>query len=122
MNRPYRENEAFNEAKRRVRAKAKFFKHLYIFAIVNIIWAFFSLFRGRPFMPFPAIILWGIGLAIHYLKVFGLPGSGVLSREWEDREIKKEMDKLTRQPQEDENTEEMKLKELHKNYKDSDLV
>lgn len=73
-------------------------------------------------MPFPLIFFWGIGLAFHYLKVFGIPGSGILSRDWEDREIRKEIDKMTGKPQQKEDIEELELKEMRKNYDEADLV
>lgn len=62
-------------------------------------------------------------MAFHYLKVFGIPGSGVLSKEWEDREYQKELERLEKKnrsakPLDD----ELVLKEVSKRYNDSDLV
>ena len=37
---------------------------------------------------------WGIGLTIHYLNVFGFPGSKVLGHDWEQKELEKEIQKL----------------------------
>lgn len=116
------QNEIYREARRRVSEKAKFFKHLYIFAIVNCVLVFLSLFRGRPLMPLTVAVFWGMGLAFHYLKVFGLPGSGILSKAWEDKEIRKEMNKMQGDHPAKEELEEMELKELRKNYDDSELV
>ena len=81
-----------------------------------------ALFRGRPFAPLAMSLFWGIGLAFHYLKVFGLPGSGVLSKEWEDTEVQKEMQKMTGKKSEIKEEEKLDLKELRKNYDDSELV
>lgn len=122
MNSYRNENDLYWEAKRRVRLRAKFFKHLYIFIIVNATLVFFSLFRGRVFTPFPVIFFWGIGLVFHYLKVFGIPGSGILSRDWEDREVRKEMEKMSHKPTRKPESEELELKELRKNYDESEFV
>ncbi|MBK8563814.1 MAG: 2TM domain-containing protein [Saprospiraceae bacterium] len=112
------------EAEKRVKSKAKFFKHLFAYVVVNSFLFLTALFDGEPFGAMPVMIGWGIGLAFHYLKVFGIPGSGVLSSEWEDKEYQKELERLEkkqrvkRQPPE----EKLELKEMAKNYKDTDLV
>jgi hypothetical protein len=49
---------------------------------------------GEPFSNFPMVLMWGIGLVFHYTRVFGLPGTDVLSSEWEEREIEKEMERM----------------------------
>ena len=116
--------DIFQEAERRVKAKAKFFKHLAAYIIVNGFLLTTSLFTGDPFAPLPVALGWGVGLAFHYLKVFGIPGSGVLSKEWEDKEYRKEVERLEqkRQPMAKPKDEQLELKEMAKNYRDSDLV
>jgi hypothetical protein len=120
------ESDIYGEARRRVREKAKFYKHLYFFLIFNGILFVMALFRGRPFMPLTIALFWGIGVVFHYLKVFGLPGSGILSKEWEDRELHKEINRLKGNKPEsntaDSLDEKMELKELRKNYDETDLV
>jgi len=117
-----RESEIYREARKRVHEKAKFFKHLYTYIIVNMALVVMALFRGRPIMFFPVPLFWGVGLAFHYLKVFGIPGSGVLSKEWEDKETLKEMEKMTGRPTKKQKGEQLDLKELRKNYDESDFV
>lgn len=113
----------YQEARRRVKEKAKFYKHLYTYLIINIVFFLMALFRGRPFAPLAMSLFWGIGLAFHYLKVFGLPGSGVLSKEWEDSEVQREIQKMAgKQDPPAKNEEKLELKELRKNYDDSELV
>ena len=116
------EPDIYSEARRRVSEKAKFYKHLYFFLIFNGILFIMALFRGRPFMPMTVALFWGIGVVFHYLKVFGLPGSGILSKEWEDREIHKEINRMKGDKNELKTEDKMELKELRKNYDDSDLV
>ncbi len=118
-----RESDIFQEAQQRVRAKAKFYKHLFAFLVINGFFFVSALFEGDPFAPLIVTASWGVGLAFHYLKVFGFPGSGVLSREWEDKEYKKELDRLEKRQQPGKPPEErLELKETMKNYRDSDLV
>ncbi len=116
------EPDIYQEARRRVAEKAKFYKHLYFYLIFNGIFFIMALFRGRPFMPLTVAIFWGIGVMFHYLKVFGIPGSGILSKEWEDREINKEIHRMKGESKDLSPDEKMELKELRKNYDDSDLV
>jgi len=118
------ESEIFREAQRRVKQKAKFYKHLYTYVIVNGVFVFLSLFRGRPFMTFPMALFWGVGLCFHYLKVFGFPGSGILSKEWEDREVRREMDRMKGKESSKGKEEDkpLDLPELRKNYDESELV
>lgn len=122
----------YQEAQRRVHQKAKFFKHLYTYVLVVGVMFFLSMFRGRPFAFMPVALFWGIAIMFHYLKVFGIPGTGILSREWEEEEIEKEVRRMKdlmgterkskKDGPEPAPEEEMKLKELRKDYDESELV
>ncbi len=78
---------------------------------------------------FYPLLPWGIGLMIHYLVVFGLPFTKILTAEWEQQELQKELERLEKvSPNEDENedADELKLKSLEKRkakgWSDGDLV
>ncbi|GAB4248602.1 MAG: hypothetical protein Kow0027_11060 [Saprospiraceae bacterium] len=124
------DHHIYREAQRRVRQKAKFFKHLYTYVIVVGIMFFLTLFRGRPFAFVPVALFWGIAIMFHYLKVFGIPGTGILSKEWEEEEIEKEVRRMKgilgkdvdEEPEMELPEEEMKLRELRKDYDDSEFV
>ncbi len=117
------EPEIYREARRRVDEKAKFYKHLFFYLAFNGIFMVIAIFgRGRPFPLFPVAFFWGLGVVFHYLRVFGFPGSGILSETWKDKEIKKEMDRLRSQREMPSKEEELQLKELRKNYDESELV
>lgn len=119
-------------ARRRVRQKKRFYHHLKSFVIVNVVFSLVTFFTGEPFAWFPVILFWGMGLAFHYVKVFGIPGTErILTPEWEDREIQKEMDRMRNRdgrnrsslPAPDQKqSEELRLKELRRDYDDSELV
>lgn len=82
----------FRAARKQVKKKKGFFIHLAVFLSTAL---FFFLMNvatspGDWWWFFP-MLPWGIGLAIHYLVIFGFPGSGILSREWEEKEMQKEL-------------------------------
>ncbi|MBK7408241.1 MAG: 2TM domain-containing protein [Saprospirales bacterium] len=121
-------------AKKRVQQKKRFFNHLKSFVIVNVVMSFVVALDGNPFDFLPATLFWGMGLAFHYIKVFGIPGTNILTPEWEDQEIEKEMDRIKGkrieeftpapppQPEAEPKEESLELKELRKNYDERDLV
>ena len=89
------QKDIYKEAKKRVEAKKGFFGHLSAFVsvglfffVMNMVTDPFDLWFFFPMLP------WGIGLLIHYLAVFGFPGTKALSREWEQKELEKEIDRL----------------------------
>lgn len=110
----------YAEAKKRVEKRKGFYSHLGSFLVVNI-W----ITVANGFEPvYPMIFWWGVGLVSHYISVFGLPGSGAMSDDWEEREIKKEMAKMS-----DENKmlpstkrEAIEMPEMQKRWSEEDLV
>ena len=67
---------------------------------------------------------WGIGIFSHYIRVFGMPGIGVLDQDWEEREIQKEL--KSGQRSNNGEYEELELKDIdyqrNRNYRDDELV
>lgn len=89
------EEQRYEQARRRVKEKKRFYSHLTTYLVMG---AFFFLLNfvtspGHWWFYWP-MLGWGIGVAIQYFKVFGLPGSGAGSSDWENREIEKEMRKM----------------------------
>ncbi len=123
----------YKTAKKRVKAKKDFFNHLSSYVAVGIFFFVLNLvtFDGDIWFFFP-LIPWGAGLLIHYFSVQGLPG---IASDWEEKELRKEMNKLRRVTQEDQDQyldpepldidDELELKEfkkLRKEWDDSDFV
>lgn len=123
------------KAKKRVKAKKGFYFH---FASYVIVIGFLFVMNQitdpyNTWFIFPALS-WGVGIAFHYLGVFGIPGIGTLSKDWEDKEIEKELQKMGHKQElldlpEDpskkerlEMDEHLELKEMRKNYDDSEFV
>jgi hypothetical protein len=87
------EEEIYEVAEKRVKAKKDFYSHLTAYICVNIfliiIWAFVA-GRGFPWFIFP-LCGWGIGIAFHFLGVFVI-------KETPDRAaIEKEVEKIKRE-------------------------
>jgi len=128
------ESKIYREARLQVQKKIRFFNHLKFFLIANIFLFLISvgLFYSLWFLKIT--LVWGLGILGHYVDVFGLPGNGLLSNDWEEREIEKEafliqkrMEKI--QKRDWESTEDdfeldkpLDLRTLRRNYDEADLV
>lgn len=125
------EDYEYRRARKKVKAKKGFFYHLASYAIVigflfclNLVTSPFDMWWIFPAMG------WGVGLAFHYLGVFGFPFLNIGSEEWEEKEMEKELRKTRRHRQNLletrstslETPEELELKELQKRYDDKDFV
>ena len=122
-------SEELSRAKKRVKAKKDFYQHLMSYAIVNSFLFALNLITSPGYLWFVFPLMgWGVGLAFHYVGVFGIPGFDILSKEWEDREIERELRQgnqgvapnKTAKPTTKEDP--LELKELRKNYDDSEFV
>ena len=118
--------DIYQKAHKRVKQKKGFFTHFGVFVSVGIFFFLMNMLTD-PFelwFFFP-LLPWSIGLMIHYFATFGLPGTKILTEEWEQEELAKEIQRLKRERgyQEPEDTqgeipseeqEELKLKDLKK--------
>jgi two-component system, LytTR family, sensor kinase len=92
---------AYRSARRQVRRLRSWYIHALIFtAVVGFFWLRYwfgpsfvdwGAYRHLPRMPLSLTLGWGFGLMIHGLVVFGRIGP--FSRDWEDRQIQKFMDR-----------------------------
>lgn len=128
-------DRAYKSARRQVKKKKGFYVH---FAVYLSVGAFFLLlnlltFEGDWWFFFP-LLPWGIGLGIHYLTVFGFPGTDILTEEWEKRELDKELYKRgydsrkalpsesSEYPDELDLSEPRKVKERKQSWEEDDIV
>lgn len=102
MKTEYYNEERYKRAKKRIKEIKGFYWHLFWYLVVNIFITFGStisdMFRGDSitlnelhFGMFSVWFFWGIGLAGHWLKVFGK--NIIFSKNWEDRKINEYMEK-----------------------------
>ena len=127
-------NDPYEKARKRVKTKKEFYQHFNSYVsvgafllVLNIVTSFGDWWFFYPMMG------WGIGLAIHFMTVFGIPGMEHGAEDWEERAIEKELEKMKRkgevplreEPEEPEEPLELKeiIKEKHsKNWDEKDLV
>ena len=92
--------DIYNEATKRVQAKKGFFYHLIAYAgVLGLLYAIMHFENNGQQLPVIIVALsWGIGLATHYFKTFGSEHLGILgfNSNWEEEELEKEIEKLTR--------------------------
>lgn len=92
--------DIFEQANRKVKAKKGFFYHLlaYVF-IIGMLYAVMYFENNGALLPVIIVGLsWGIGLAAHYLATFGTENLEIigLNSDWEEDELEKELERLTR--------------------------
>lgn len=93
----YRKEEAYLRAKKRLEKIVGFYWHLAAYIVVNL---FLIILIGTQrddgegfwsFGTFATAFFWGIGLAFHFLGVFG--PNFIFGKNWEEKKIKEFMEK-----------------------------
>lgn len=115
--------ELQEKAKKKVEARMGFYIIALVFAFVSIILLVVSFYVQYPasfWVRFPILILLLV-LGIIYTATFGLPYSGILSKEWQEEEIEKEIARLYQEkrlplppPEELSEDDKLELKELER--------
>lgn len=89
------DSDVRKKAWKKVKSIKRFYLHAASFAILGTFFFVMNMVTDPFFMWwFFPLIPWGVFLSFHYLFVFGIPGSKVLSREWEEREFEKQLEKF----------------------------
>ncbi len=129
-------SDPYKKAKKRVKEKKGFYAHLtsYVIVIGFLFLMNLTTWDGEIWAIFPAMG-WGIGIAFHYVGVFGIPFLNVLSKEWEEKEMQKELSKYQTDLEEMKYLEEknsegldlnmdrhLEMKEIQKDYDERDFV
>jgi hypothetical protein len=120
-----RDIDVYNEAKKRVKAKKKFYKELSTFVGTSIFLVFINVFTSPYYLwCLWAIVPWGIGLVIQGGKIM----ASSKSSNWEENEMRKELMAMGKNP-DDYLDDRLELRELEeekvessKGYRNSDLV
>ena len=90
-------------ARKKVRAKKWFYRHFSVYGVIILFLACINILDSAQsgyyemWFLYPALS-WGVLVAIHYLFLFGLPFTKVGTREWEEQELAREIQR--RAPQE----------------------
>jgi hypothetical protein len=107
----------YKKANARAREKKRFFAHFLRWAVMSIFFILVNIFTSDYFWAIFPIMGWGIGLAMHGIKVY--------TNEWEDSETERELRRLKRKygfPEDAEDYDFEEFKNLNKDWKDTDLV
>lgn len=126
------DQDSLKKAKRKVLAKKAWYFHLYGFLVINLVLFFINVsVSGHPWFFIP-LLSWGLGgLLPHYFIAFGMPSLGILTPEWERKQIEEELKNIElkkgRKALPSANTrdsmdERLELRELQKEYDEDDLV
>ena len=93
-------DDLYKKAKKKVKAKKGFIYHFVAYAfIIGMLYAIMHFENNGEILPVIVIALsWGIGLAIHYLTVFGTENLDILgvNPNWEEEELEQEIKRLQR--------------------------
>ena len=114
----------YDEARARANKKIGFYKHLKVYVFVNVLMAILHASTGQDGGWLATPFFWGIGLFFHYVRVFGLPGTGGLySEDWEKRIYEEELEQLQREEEEMDRLElRQRKKQKRKAWDDNELV
>ena len=92
--------DIFEEANKKVKAKKGFFYHFFAYAFVLIMLYVIMHFENNgEILPVIIVALsWGIGIVIHYFKTFGTENLDFIgvNPNWEERELEEEIERLKR--------------------------
>ncbi|MEZ4899026.1 MAG: 2TM domain-containing protein [Saprospiraceae bacterium] len=114
--------------RKRVRRRKKFYRHFGVYLIIVAFLLIMERLQGPANPPVYMVIglTWGLAIALHFFRVFGLPGVGTLDEKWEEDEIRREHERLFHHLPFEESEERMDLNEMepiHRSVADqSDFV
>ena len=86
----YMDDRIYAIARKRVRERKRFYKHLFSWFVMSVFFVFINLVTSDYFWAIFPILSWGIGLAFHGMRVFAMD----YGEDWEERQIEKEMERL----------------------------
>lgn len=106
-------------ARKRVKRKKHFYRHLSVYTVMGCFFYVLNILTnpGHYWFYWP-MLGWGLGLAMHYVAIFGVPGLvEEMGEDWENKEIEKEMRRMGHRPPQSNPTpepERLDLPELEK--------
>ncbi|MEL7251031.1 MAG: 2TM domain-containing protein [Bacteroidota bacterium] len=87
------EPEYVRSARKKVRAKKWFYRHFSLYLVAIAFLASMNMLDNymlEPWFLYPALS-WGMVISLHYLWVFGFPGTKAGTKEWEEKELAREI-------------------------------
>ena len=126
--------DIYEKANKKVKAKKGFLYHFSAYVLtIGMLYAILYFENNGEILPVIIVGLsWGIGLVAHYLSAFGTENLEILgiNSNWEEDELEKELEKLTRKRELKEQirneknlldeSERLELKEVEKRHLDEE--
>jgi hypothetical protein len=92
MDTNYNEDERYYQAKKKVEEIKKFYQHLTVYLLCNLIVIAVNLMTSPGFLYFIFCLLgWGIAIVLHGLKTFDY--APFFDKDWQERKVKELMEK-----------------------------
>lgn len=91
----YQRSKYYGQARKRVQEKKKFYRSLATYLVFSVFFFVLNMITspGGWWWYWP-VLGWGIGIAAHYVKVFGLPGFDFNSPAWEEQQVEEEVERM----------------------------
>lgn len=84
--------DPYHDARKYVKAKRHFYQHLQVYMAVGAFFLALNLLTDPwDLWFFFPLLPWGAAVAIHYFTVFGMPGTGAGTEQWQEREYAREL-------------------------------
>ncbi len=84
-----------DKAAKKVRSIRRLYIHMSVFAIMGVFFFLLNIATDPYFMwYFFPLLPWGAIVALHYILVKGIPGTRILTKEWEEEEYEKQLERL----------------------------
>ena len=82
----------YKRAQKRVKQKKEFFQHLSSYIVMSLFFVILNMLTSPDTWWFYWPMLgWGLGLVMHYVTIFGFPGLPNSSKDWEQKQLEKEL-------------------------------
>jgi 2TM domain len=111
--------DPYEMARRQVKKKKAFYRHLSVYLVMGGFFYVLNMMTNPGHLWFYWPMLgWGLGLAMQYVTVFGIPGIvEEMDDNWEQKEIEKELKKMKNRanaPTRSTEDEQLELRKLEK--------
>ena len=84
--------EAYQRAKKRVKAKVRFYRHLTIYIAVCVLLMLINFSTSTEYLWFIWPLMgWGIAVLLHALRVFGFAGGFTITEQMIEKEMEEEV-------------------------------
>lgn len=115
------DHKSFEDLQKEIKQKKEFYINTFLWLFFCLVAAGYGTFFAESYLGLKIVFFgWGAVILTHYFAIFGIPFISKAGQQWEEEQLIKKMEEL------DNDTldlnEKLPLKEIQKDYNDSDLV